>query len=286
MTMQYKLTNGLITLSAESKGAETVSLLYRGKERLWMNDTGEWSGRAPVLFPVCGNCAVTVGGKDYPVAKHGFAKVSDFCVDERGEHFISFSMRSDAETKKQFPYDFKFTVVYRLCGNSAEITYITENTGEELLYFSCGGHESFALDETIENYEVRFEREEKLIALAHDGDGKLTGGKKLLSVNGVLPLKGEYFTRGNTLIFGNLESRKATLYKKGGGAVAATSFDGFGNFLLWKPERAKMLCMEPWLNLPDTAGDKREFSDKAGVVCVQPKESRKFVRVITYYNVT
>lgn len=281
--MEYQLSNDNISLHADSNGAEIISLVCRGKERLWQNETGEWSGHAPVLFPVCGKCSVIVNGKEYPIAKHGFARKREFSVVERGGDYISFRLVSDEETKKVFPCDFAFTVRYCLFGNAVEVVYETENTGTELLYFSCGGHESFALEQPIEHYEIKFEREEKLVALVHDNEGRLTGEKTLLSENGVLPLKREYFKGGNTLIFGNLQSRKATLLQ-GGRAVAQTEFGDFENFLLWKPKRASMICLEPWLNLPDTVGERKEFSRKKGVVCVPPKGKRIFTRKITYYE--
>ena len=45
-----------------------------------------------------------------------------------------------------------------------------------------------------------------------------------------------------------------------------------------------MICLEPWLNLPDTMGERKEFSRKTGVVCVSPKGKRIFRRKITYYE--
>ncbi len=281
--MQYQLANGKISMCADNNGAEMVSLVCRGKERLWQNETGEWSGHAPVLFPVCGKCSVIVNGRGYPIEKHGFARKREFSVVEHGKDFITFRLLADEETKKVFLFDFAFTVRYHLFENAVEVVYETENADTKPLCFSCGGHESFALETPIEDYEVRFEKEEKLIALVHDSEGWLTGEKKLLSENGVLPLKADYFTNGNTLIFGNLQSRKATLYGNGR-AVAQTEFEGFENFLLWKPQRANMICLEPWLNLPDTMGERKEFSRKTGVVCVSPKGKRIFRRKITYYE--
>lgn len=251
---------------------------------MWQNETREWSGHAPVLFPLCGKCSVIVNGRGYPIEKHGFARKREFSVAKRGRDFIAFRLLADEETKKVFPFDFAFTVRYRLLENAVEVVYETENTGTEPLYFSCGGHETFALEKQIENYEVRFEKEEKLIALVHDDEGRLTGEKKLLSENGILPLKGEYFIGGNTLIFGGLQSRRATLCDKSGRVVARTEFDGFENFLLWKPQQANMICLEPWLTLPDTVGESKEFSRKAGVVCVPPKGKRAFRRRIAYYE--
>ena len=58
----------------------------------------------------------------------------------------------------------------------------------------------------------------------------------------------------------------------------------FCYFLLWKLQQANMICLEPWLNLPDTVGERKEFFRKAGVVCVPPKGKKIFMRKITYYE--
>ena len=282
--MQYQLANGKISMCADNNGAEMVSLVCRGKERLWQNETGEWSGHAPVLFPVCGKCSVIVNGRGYPIEKHGFARKREFSIVEHGKDFITFRLLADEETKKVFPFDFAFTVRYRLFENAVEVVYETENADTKPLYFSCGGHESFALEREIEHYELHFEREEKLVALVHNEEGKLTGEKRTLSENGVLPLKREYFIGGNTLIFGGINSRSATLCEKEGRAVAETRFGGFENLLLWKPERAKMLCIEPWLNLPDRVGETKELSEKEGFVRLNPNERKTLSRQITYYE--
>ena len=49
--MTYQLSSGLLELEISSIGAELISVKKQGKERLWQNENGGWSGHAPVLFP-------------------------------------------------------------------------------------------------------------------------------------------------------------------------------------------------------------------------------------------
>ena len=74
--MLYEINNGTIKLTVSSLGAEMTGLVKGGKERLWQNDNGKWAGHAPILFPACGNCALTTKGKKYPMIQHSFGPVS------------------------------------------------------------------------------------------------------------------------------------------------------------------------------------------------------------------
>ena len=48
------------------------------------------------------------------------------------------------------------------------------------------------------------------------------------------------------------------------------------------PYYSKMLCIEPWQNLPDTKGENAEFNDKDGVIKVAPFSKKKITRNIKY----
>lgn len=280
--MNYVICNDTIRALISSDGAEMISVNCGG-ERLWQNQTGEWAGHAPVLFPVCGNCGMRVDGKAYPLERHGFARTSAFELRDRGGDFVSFALRSNELTKRRYPYDFELTVGYRLKENAVEVIYGVKNTGARPMYFSCGSHESYALDGDIDEYELRFDKAEELAALLHDGNGLLTGEKKALCSDGRLVLKSEYFEGGNTLIFSELQSKSAALFHRSGRAVARVDFGGFQNFLIWKNERARMICLEPWLNLPDGLNDKREFAQKEGVRCLPPDGEARFTHTVTYF---
>ena len=143
--MNYTIRNECLAVTVSSLGAEMLGVKAFGKERLWQNENGSWSGHAPVLFPVCGSCGVTVNGKTYEVGAHGFARKSEFTLKHISEGKIILSLKSSEETKKKYPFDFVFKAEYALAGNSVNIIYTVENPSDSELPFSCGGHESFAL---------------------------------------------------------------------------------------------------------------------------------------------
>ena len=84
--------------------------------------------------------------------------------------------------------------------------------------------------------------------------------------------------------FVGINSRKVTLRHIDGRKIAETAFDGFDVFLLWHPIGSKMICIEPWLNLPDDeVRHDQEFSDKYGVLEILPNEKKTLSRTITYF---
>lgn len=171
-----------LAITVSEWGAELISVKHRGKERIWQNENGEWSGHAPVLFPVCGACEVRVAGKVYACPRHGFAMHERFTLTEKSENRLTYRLISDSRTKELYPYDFILEVSYEIAGDELKITYEVHNPSKEELYFSCGGHDSFALESEIENYELVFEKEEKFASELVTEDGYLTGKNRALGV--------------------------------------------------------------------------------------------------------
>lgn len=281
--MSQIIANESLKVTIAEQGAEIISLLHNGKERVWQNETGEWAGHGPLLFPVCGHFHVVVDGKEYPISAHGFAKKSTFVVEEQGADFIRFSLSSSAETKKVYPYDFCLEITYKLSGNTLIIDSKMTNTGDKTLYYAIGGHESFALDDIVGAHELAFETKERVLHYDHNEGGYLTGETLDFGEWETFKLPEDFFVDSRTLILKDIRSRKVSLCKNGKKLVDIT-FDGFPNLLLWRGGAGKFICIEPWTNLPDVVGKENiEFSKKDGVVKVDAGESDTFTRTITYY---
>ena len=284
--MNYILQNAEISVTIASLGAEIISVVKNGKERIWQNPTGEWSGHAPLLFPVSGRCRLTVDGVEYPIGMHGFARKTEFALEEQGDDFVKLSVQTSEQTKQVYPYDFKFTVTYRLTQSKLTISFDVENPSNEPIYFACGSHESYALENNVDSYEIEFEQEEaRLIHCPHGAtSGRLTGEEVDFGTVKTLPLPLNYLQNGNTLIFKGISSRAVTLKERNGKSLAKVSFEGFENLLLWRAENAKYICIEPWTNLPDPENTPDiEFKTKAGVMEVAPKTVKTLTRSIEYF---
>ena len=173
---------------------------------------------------------------------------------------------------------------YRLHGRKLTILHTVKNLAETPLYFACGGHESYLLDGSVSDYKLVFPLSETFVHRPHNEEGYLTGARETLGVGNELILPDNYLSGGATVILEKLRSRKVSLLKTSGEKCADISFSGFENLLLWRPDKAKMVCIEPWSNLPDEAiANPKEFSKKDGVFKVEGLKSKRLKRSIRYY---
>lgn len=277
------LCNGALAVTLDPLGAELTSVRCHGRERLWQNENGSWAGHAPILFPVCGMTAMRLGGRVYPCPRHGFARHALFEVAQQSETSVRFRLRSDAATLALYPFAFCFDVVYTLLADALMIAYEIRNDGDGVLYASCGGHDSFALAGEVGEYALRFAAEENFVHYPTDGDGRLTGETQPLGTGDVLDLSTPLLDGGRSICLDHLRSREVTLFRRSSGeTVARVAFPDTEKLVLWHPEGSRMLCIEPWQTLPDTAGETLDFSGKDGVLSVLPGEMRCVTRRITY----
>ncbi len=283
--MIYGISNGILSANVSTLGGELVSLRKDGKERLWQNDNGSWRGHAPILFPVSGDCTMIVDGKQYPIKKHGFARKTEFYLVGMSKEEITLGFKSSEETKAVYPYDFEFHVTYRVKDSTLEIFYDVFNPTDAPIYAMCGCHESYALAEEVGKYEVLFNKNEVFDSYIYDEPNaglkrevvKFGDGKYL-----AFPQK---FLNTDCLIFKDMNSTEVVLRKIGGKKIAKLKFEGFKNFLFWHPLGSKMICMEPWHNLPDFVDEKNvEFPLKNGAQEIPPKSKKRFTHSIEYLD--
>ena len=283
ITKMYTISNKKIKIQISEIGAEVRSVIYDGKERAWQNETGEWSGCAILLFPYAGFNRLVYDGVDFGVQKHGFCRNEEFELVEAKNDEITFVLRANERTRLVYPYDFEFFVQYATIDNGYKVCYTIVNRENREIPFACGGHESFALDNTVENYYVEFENDEKFDFLVHNASGMLTGEKISHGEGRILNLEKDFTDNSATVILGDISSRKATLKdKKTNEKIVEITFEGFSNLLLWHPHGSKMLCIEPWQCLPSHADEIKEFKERKGVINLSPNCEITFTRKITY----
>lgn len=275
--MRETIGTGGLRVTVDDRGAEPVSVLFSGTERLWQNENGAWAGHAPLLFPVCGNCGVTIGGRRFPVPRHGFARKATFTLAEKGESYLRYELCDSEETRAVYPFPFRLSVVYKITNDGLEIVYEVR-AGSTPLVFSIGAHPCFALGGDVGEYMIEFGREEHLLHLVHDGEGLLTGEKRDFGRGRLFPIPAGELQEGRTIIFGNINSRSLSLRRRSGERVAEYAFQGFSHLLLWRPEGARAVCIEPWCNLPGTVGEECAFAQKRGVISLGAAESRTFTQ--------
>ena len=240
MDKTIEIRNDFLTVEISALGAEIVRIKDKdGNDRQWNGDPSVWSGRAPIMIPICGG--LKKAEKDSAV----------------------FLLRSNDETKKHYPFDFEMRAAFRLCDNSIEITYSVKNPSDSEIFFSFGGHEAYACPDGIENYSVIFEKEEPLNATVLDGNF-LTYEKNHISDNGRIDLNEEYFAN-DALVFEHLQSKSVRLVNRVDGREIRVDFQGFEYFLIWKALGGKYVCLEPWSGCPDRIDFNGSFDEKEGI---------------------
>lgn len=281
--MIYEIKSKTAVAKFNSFGAELISLNMRGEEKLWQNKDGKWDGHCPVLFPVCGHVEFIFGGKSYDVPAHGFAMNKEFVLVKQKANKIEFSLKYDDETLKIYPFKFDFRVKYCLKKSTLKIEYNVINLDDKTLYFSCGGHESFALSGLSDEYKLKFNKEEVFVNYCNDDNGYLTGKTEILGQGDELVLKDKYFEQSLSLIFKNLNSKKVKLIKKDK-EIAQISFKGFNVLLAWKEYGSEFICIEPWRNLPDCVfGTNDTIANKFGFIAVKKGKAKKLSQNIKYF---
>lgn len=281
--MIYTIKNDKTEVKINSLGAEVRSVIHNGKQRAWQNETGEWAGCAILLFPFAGFNRLVYDGVDFGVQKHGFCRNEEFTLISQAENSIEFGLCANDRTRAVYPYEFKFRVKYELVVDGYTVAYTIKNTSDMEIPFACGGHESFALDKTVENYYLEFEKDEKLDFLVHNSAGLLTGEKSSHGEGRILTLQKDFTDNSATVILGDINSRKAILKdKETNEKIVEISFDGFSNLLLWHPHGSKMLCIEPWQCLPSYVDEIKEFKERKGMINLFQKREITFTRKITY----
>ena len=282
--MTYEFGSDVLRCEVSDIGAELVSVKLNGKERLWQNDNGGWDGHAPILFPYSGRCAMVENGVQYPCPFHGFLFNLTFTLAEQTDNSITLTAHTNEETKKLYPHDVLFFVTYMVVGNCLEITYKAVNEGKETMYAAFGCHESYNLDGEVDEYEAVFEKDEKFLSwYAQADDGRLTGEYKDCGEGNTLALDADLVEQ--SVILANLNSRTVALKKRGEDKIVAkVTFPRFSNLLFWHPAGSRMVCVEPWQNLPDDFhAAPKEFSEKAGATAVQAGETLVACHQIEYF---
>lgn len=284
--MQYALKKGTFTAAVDTKGGELVSFRDgAGTEYIWGGDPTYWAGRNPNLFPVVGGLRdgkVNIGGKDYTMNRHGFAREHEYTLAEQGEDFAVLELRENPDTLARFPFPFRFQVRHQLLEDGFSTSFTVSNPGETPLPFCIGAHTAFNCPmhsgEQFEDYQLVFDCMEDSDSVIIDPQGLLTPGPGLPYLRGTdtIPLTHEPFDKLDTLIFDGLRSKGVRLINKNTGRGLHMEFPDFPMIGFWTPPHANapFICMEPWHGCTAYNDESGRFEDKPHCIILQPGESR------------
>ena len=276
--MFYKIENDKYTTEVNSLGAELHSFKSKktGTEYIWFGNKEIWSGQAPILFPVVGqviNDTITVNGKDYRLQKHGFARKKEFELVSQEKSKVVFSLSSNEETLKQYPYEFELIVSYELDGNMLKASHTVKNMNNGEMFFSFGAHPGFNCEvgDTIE-----FEKNETLSTERISSDNLIIPEKfPLLDNEKTITITKEIF-EPDALILSNVQSEYVTINSPNLKRKIKVSFGKTPFLGIWAKPGAPYVCIEPWFGVNDGREKYGEFSNKRGIQRLEKGEQFDF----------
>jgi galactose mutarotase-like enzyme len=272
--------------SVSSIGAELQRLhTASGVELLWDGNPAVWAGRAPLLFPIVGQVKddrITVGGRHYPLSRHGFARTSTFELVEALPSRCLWRLRSSDATRARYPFAFGLDVAYEVAGDRLTIGATVANESDTPMPASFGFHPAFRWPlqpgAPRERHEVRFEKPEPA-PLRRLADG-LLGEAVASPVQGDrLPLTDSLFVH-DALIWDRLQSRSLT-YGDPSGPTLRLAFPQMPHLGIWTKPGAGFVCLEPWQGFASPVGFDGELAEKPGIVRLAPGTTRLFELSVT-----
>jgi galactose mutarotase-like enzyme len=275
----FTVENQQIRISIHPKGAELQSIFHKGHqlEYMWNGDPAVWGKYSPLLFPIVGTLKGNTfyyQDKGWSLSRHGFARDTEFGVEEEQDGAITFLLRSSAATKARFPFDFELRVVYRLTPDGLTTTYQVRNPSEAVLYFSVGGHPAFKVPlvpgTAYADYYLEFNETETAPRWPISKDGLIeTTPLPLLDHTNRLPLTKELFSR-DALVLKHPSSTAVSLRSEKTPRGLRMDFPGFPFLGLWAAPGADFLCIEPWCGIADSTNSNQQWVNKEGINRLEP----------------
>lgn len=273
--MNTTISNSTISASIKHAGAELFSLKNNdNKEYIWEGNPDFWGKHSPILFPIVGtlkNNTYTIEGKEYQLPRHGFARDMEFQLVEKNENSAVFSLGSNSETLKKYPFEFELQLIYTLEEASLHIEYKVINKSGKKLPFSIGAHPAIALPENFEDYAFEFEKEEVLKYYLLENDLISNKTKVLETTSGTVPLNYKLF-ENDALIFKTLESKSLTILENAKPYIKV-DFKDFPSLGLWTKNQAPFICIEPWLGYSDTSENSGDLFEKEGILVLDSDQT-------------
>ena len=268
------LQNEFLKVDISPVGAQLTSICNKQNkvEHLWQGDPAVWGFQAPNLFPVVGGCynnEIQVDGKKYPMERHGFARRSEFMIQDVSDVHAKFSLSHSEATREVYPFEFTFQVLYDLFDSELRVGYKVINQDENAICFSVGAHPAFNIPffrgEKYEDYYIEFEKGETLITHLFSDEGYFNGQTATVVQNGNrIDLTKDLFS-GGALVFKELASREVLIKNHKTPNFISVSFPHFDSLGIWAAPGADFVCIEPWLGYGDSIGGPGEFREKAGI---------------------
>lgn len=277
------ISNAALSAEIAPLGAELVRLRDRnGADLLWDGDPAVWNGRSPLLFPIVGEVArnrLNVAGKAYEIGRHGFARTSTFGLVGSDTASCTWRLESSEVTRRQYPFEFRLDVNYRIEDATLRMEAKVANTGSVVMPASFGFHPALRwplpYGKSRAVHEIVFERDEPA-PIRRPVDGLLSAEQFATPVRDRRLLLHDDLFEDGALVFDTLASR-SVLY----GEAIRVDFPRMPHLGIWTKPGAGYVCIEPWQGHASPEDFDGELADKPGIVAIAPGATESFAMSIS-----
>ncbi len=280
-----------LTAIISTFGAELQSVKNKdGREYIWEGDPNVWPDHSPVLFPIVSGLEkgeYKLDGKTYKLPVHGFAMSSEFELEFSDEKSAVFLLKSSEETKKCYPFDFEFRVLYTLSKNKLIVTYSTTNKSNRDMYYSTGAHDGFICEGGYDHFSIVFDEPETIGTYDSINGVTQETPTPLLNNERELKLTREHLMKDSYNLFDHKSRGVALRDDRTGKNVVHVAFPGFDTLLLWSRVTGEgdFICIEPWAGSQDLPWKKvDDFSKKFRIMTLKPEENQELTHIITFFD--
>ena len=274
-----ELSNQYLTVNLHPKGAEIISIVGNQDHinYMWKRDACQWANSAPILFPIVGaikNDTCRIDGKEYHMTQHGFARHNEFEIKNQSQTEVTFTLVSNDEIIKQYPFLFELNVTYKLVENTLTCFINVKNKDHQTIYFQVGGHPAFACpfmeNESSNDYYVEFAeyetRNQKVIDVAKRGMSHVQ-----------LPFfdhEKRFFVRqqlfnNDAIVIKDFKSENISIKSLNHQKSIVFHMQGFDHVGLWTAKQVGgLLAIEPWIGHADYVDFDGEFKEKESCVAL------------------
>lgn len=264
----YELTNGQSWIKVIPErggiitgfGAQGEELLFLNKKTLY-DESANIRGGNPILFPISGqleNGEYEWEGETYRMKNHGVARNHPWEVIETQasdqEASITIRLKSNQETKIEYPFDFEVLFTYRLTENQVTIDQEYTNQSSAPMPIYAGFHPYFKTSEKNLTYKSDATKYYDM----NDGQiQEFTGSLDLSDKKEALFL----LEANKKQIAFELPGLQKTVVMKYG--------QEFKYVVIWTEKGSDFICVEPWMARTYALNRKEELT------LIQPGESLK-----------
>lgn len=279
------IENDSLLVCVADLGAELCRIYDKKQERevLWDGNPEFWARRSPVLFPNVGKFfqnSYLHQGVRYEAAGHGFCKETEFTCIQAGPNQIIHEIRDTEKTRTNYPFQFIFRVIHTLTENQLTVTFQVENTGDNEMLFTVGGHPGFMVPAKNKpgtkqtDYFLEFAGKDTLVRKIVDLDSctvKTDVDQKIQLEDHKIQITDHMFDQ-DALVFDDGQVETVSITYPDGRPYVSMKLHDKTSFGIWSNPGAPFVCLEPWFGRCDDVGFTGELSTKPGINRLLPTE--------------